>query len=91
MGGIASNVPLSGWRYFDPPPEAGCVSMSEEELRESEVRQAFDLLCEEFLRRIDPMDSGNLTIHYQNGLPTTRKYDFGGRIQQIPLTVDNEQ
>lgn len=49
--------------------------------REKIVRDAFRALADEFIDRVDSSESGNLVIHYQNGIPLKRNYDFGGRIQ----------
>lgn len=57
--------------------------------RERVVRAAFNALADEFLRRVEASESGNLTIHYQNGIPLKREFGaIKGRILLPQLTSD---
>lgn len=57
-----------------------------EEHREKLVREAFAVLADEFLDRVQVSESGSLTVHYQNGVPLKRDYSHGGRIHLKRLT-----
>lgn len=51
-----------------------------EERRAQLIREAFANLAEDFIRRVDVSESGQMVVHYQNGLPQKRDYSYGGRI-----------